>query len=93
MYKSINLIFIFLGLVINTYYNFWFYNRISYGTSQNINHQKFYHFSPKFQDITKRETFILIFLVFWIIFLGFFPGILINSLEIYIIFLNLHMLT
>lgn len=62
MYKSLNLVFIFLGLVINTYYNFLFYNRISYGSGialkQNSGHLN------KCQDVTKRESFILIFLIF-----------------------------
>jgi len=81
MYKSLNLIFIFLGLIINTYYNFWFYNRISFGNTQS------YLITKKIQDVCKREFFILYFIIILILFFGFFPGILINSLENYFIFL------
>ena len=34
-FKSLNFIFIFLGLIFNTYYNFWFFNKVSFGISKN----------------------------------------------------------
>lgn len=86
-FKSLNILFLFLGLVINTYYNFWLFNRLSFGT---LNFQ--IKTSSVFQDITKRESFILVFLIFFIIFFGFFPGLLIYNLETYFIFLNLRVL-
>lgn len=84
-FRSLNFIFIFLGLVINTYYNFWFFNRVSFGNCDNE--------FPTLQDISKREFHILMFYIFWIIFFGFFPGILISNLENYFLILTIKILS
>ena len=91
-FKSLNFIFIFLGLAINTYYNFWFFNRISFGIPKNIISIKLRDHSLGYQDINKREFFILSYLLFLIIFFGFYPGILVYNLETFIIFTNIRIL-
>lgn len=35
MFKSLNIVFIFLGLILNTYYNFLLFNRLVFGNTNN----------------------------------------------------------
>jgi len=88
-YKSLNFVFIGLGIILNTYYNFWFFNRISFGNSYL---KKKIHLL-KNQDLNKKEFYIFLFLIYFIIFFGLFPGLLIKNLEIFFIFLNLEIFT
>jgi NADH:ubiquinone oxidoreductase subunit 4 (subunit M) len=73
--------------VINTYYNFWFFNRVSFG-----NLKKELVNSEIVSSITKREFYILFYLVFFIVFFGFMPGLLLINLENFTIFTILRVL-
>lgn len=84
------LFFLFFGLLINTIYNFWFFNKIFFGVLK-INKCK--KIVILHQDINKREFWTLTILIFWLIFWGFFPEHLINSSQIYLVYLNIRSLS
>jgi NADH:ubiquinone oxidoreductase subunit 4 (subunit M) len=79
-------------LLVNTFYNFWFFNRVFFSTikpgkitylhSSNI-YKVFY--LKKYQDCSKREFFVFITLIFWLIFLGLCPEKLINFTQMHLI--------
>jgi NADH:ubiquinone oxidoreductase subunit 4 (subunit M) len=84
-------------LLINTYFNFWFFNRVFFGSLKSL--IKWYYTFPryvikkKYQDLSKREFFVLFVLIFWLFFLGFFPEKLINFVQIHFVYLNLRSLS
>lgn len=53
------------GIILSAVYGIWYYNRIAFGSISNYLH--------KFNDITKRELFILSPFIFLTIFLGVYP--------------------
>ena len=57
--KSCNLIFLFLGLLINTFYNFYFYSRLAFGnfTVALNNSSQLFSFNL---DLNKNEFFVYI---------------------------------
>jgi NADH:ubiquinone oxidoreductase subunit 4 (subunit M) len=85
-------IFLFFGLLINTFYNFWYFNRVFFGSIKVFFEGK-YTKIQKYQDITKREFFVFIILIFWLIFLGFCPEKLINFTQVHLIYLNIRSLS
>ena len=86
--KSCNLIFLFLGLLINTFYNFYFYSRLAFGnfTVALNNSSQLFSFNL---DLNKNEFFVLCSLVLINVFLGFFPGLLTQTTFIWYSFLTL----
>ena len=67
---SYTLIFLFFGLLVNTIYNFWFFNKVFFGTFlftdnsyQQQSDLKNKKIKTLYQDITKREFITLIILV------------------------------
>ena len=79
---SFLIIFLFLGLLVNTIYNFWFFNKIFFGNLK----PKFIYI--KYQDITYREFLTVVILVISLIILGIFPEKIINYCQIHLIYLN-----
>ena len=72
---SENLILLFIissSLFFSTFYCIWTYNRIFFGKKIIF---------ILFKDLTKNENIILLFFVFFIIFLGIYPNILINLIN------------
>ena len=86
---SFILIFLFFGLLINTIYNFWFFNKVFFGSLKT----KSFNLKVKYQDITLREFFTLIILVIWLIIWGLFPESLINFCQVHLIYLNIRSLS
>jgi NADH-quinone oxidoreductase subunit M len=68
-------IFSATGIILSGAYSLWLFNRISYGNLK-IQHIK------KFSDITRREFYMLLPLIFLTIFLGIYPEILFNKLHL-----------
>jgi len=98
---SYTIIFLFGGLLVNTIYNFWFFNKVFFGT---LKKKKKYILFPLFnnklkikpvtyQDITKREFCTLFILSVWLIIWGIFPEKLINFCQIHLIYLNIRSLS
>lgn len=101
---SFTFFFLFFGLLVNTFYNFWFFNRVFFGSLKN-----FYYFKKtnnnlkkkkivikkfqKYQDVTKREFFTLFILIFWLFFWGIFPEKIINFVQVHFIYLNIRSLS
>ena len=91
MFKSLNIFFIFLGLVLNTYYNFLLFNRlifgnISYSLPLNILNIFYIRFkknrnSINIKDVSFNEYLVLKFLIVLIFFFGFFPSFFIVYTE------------
>jgi len=94
---SFIIFFLFFGLLINTFYNFLFFNRVFFGSLKTNyiykNKNKILINIKKYQDITKREFFTLIILIFWLIFWGLCPEKLINFTQIHLIYLNIRSLS
>jgi len=97
---SYTLIFLFFGLLVNTIYNFWFFNKVFFGTFlftdnsyQQQSDLKNKKIKTLYQDITKREFITLIILVFWLIIWGIFPEKLISFCQIHLIYLNIRSLS
>jgi len=100
---SFIMVFIFFGLLVNTFYNFWFFNRVFFGSLKTLyfttfskndqKSKKLFKKFQKYQDITKREFFTLIILVFWIIFWGLCPEKLINFVQVHLVYLNIRSLS
>ena len=86
---SFILIFLFFGLLINTIYNFWFFNKVFFGSLKT----KSFNLKVKYQDITQREFFTLIILVIWLFIWGLFPEKLINFCQVHLIYLNIRSLS
>jgi NADH:ubiquinone oxidoreductase subunit 4 (subunit M) len=95
-------------LLVNTIYNFWFFNKVFFGTFlftdsfekknsglriDKNNLIKYKKVKTLYQDITKREFITLIILVFWLIIWGIFPEKLINFCQIHLIYLNIRSLS
>jgi NADH-quinone oxidoreductase subunit M len=70
------------GIVLSGAYSLWLFNRIAYG---NLKTQ----YIKGFSDLSKREFYVLLPLIFLTIFLGLYPEVLFNKihlLNIYFIF-------
>ena len=92
MQYNFSFIFVFLfgGLLVNTFYNFWYFNRVFFGLLKNsFNYTKI----QKYQDITKREFFVFLILILWLIIFGLCPQKLINFTQIHLIYLNIRSLS
>jgi proton-translocating NADH-quinone oxidoreductase chain M len=63
------------SIVLSGVYSLWLFNRVSYG---NLKVQ----YIRGFSDITKREFFLLLPLIFLTIFLGFYPEVLFNKIHL-----------
>ena len=61
--------------ILPAFYSLWLFNRVSYG---NLKVQ----YIRGFSDITKREFFLLLPLIFLTIFLGFYPEVLFNKIHL-----------
>lgn len=75
-------IFAALGIILSGAYSLWLFNRVSYGNLK-VQHIK------NFNDISRREFFMLLPLIFLTVFLGIYPEVLLNKihlLNIYYIF-------
>ena len=68
-------IFAASSIVLSGVYSLWLFNRVSYG---NLKVQ----YIRGFSDITKREFFLLLPLIFLTIFLGFYPEVLFNKIHL-----------
>lgn len=94
---SFSFFFLFFGLLINTYFNFWFFNRVFFGSLKSLINWYYsfpkYIIKKKYQDLSKREFFVLFVLIFWLFFWGFFPEKLINFVQIHFVYLNLRSLS
>lgn len=64
-----------LGMILGAVYAIWFYNRLVFGQI------RFYSLQ-KFVDITRREFFILLPLVFLVFFMGIYPVIFLDTFNI-----------
>ena len=106
MFKSLNILFIFIGLVLNTYYNFLLFNRLVFGNIAkplplnfflNFFYKKFKVFSPlsinTIKDLSFNEYLVLKFLVFLIFLFGFFPNYLIIYKETILSIYNVKILS
>jgi NADH:ubiquinone oxidoreductase subunit 4 (subunit M) len=90
-------------LLVNTIYNFWFFNKVFFGTlkkkKKNISIIKSVNFTrlkikpATYQDVTQREFITLLILAIWLIIWGIFPEKLINFCQIHLIYLNIRSLT
>nr|QFQ52395.1 NADH dehydrogenase subunit 4 [Paramoeba aparasomata] len=74
------------SMVFASIYSIWLFNRIIFGELKNYNfliHQKlfFKKWFFKFSDVTKRETFILVPMVFLNLLLGIYPNLIFNLVE------------
>jgi len=68
-------IFAATGIVLSGAYSLWLFNRIAYGNLK-LQHIK------GFSDISKREFHVFLPLIFLTIFLGIYPEVLINKLNL-----------
>nr|YP_010888155.1 NADH dehydrogenase subunit 4 [Fushitsunagia catenata]WJJ67932.1 NADH dehydrogenase subunit 4 [Fushitsunagia catenata] len=66
------------GTVLAAAYSIWLFNRISFGSI------KLQYFSY-FQDVSRREFWILLFLSFLILWMGVYPSIFLNELHFSVI--------
>lgn len=73
-------IFACLGIILAASYSIWLLNRISFTNIKNLN-------AKLFQDISRREFWILFTFFFLILIIGIFPNIVLNN--IYFSVLNL----
>jgi proton-translocating NADH-quinone oxidoreductase chain M len=64
-----------IGIVLSGAYSLWLFNRIAYGNLK-LQHIK------GFSDISKREFHVFLPLIFLTIFLGIYPEVLINKLNL-----------
>jgi NADH:ubiquinone oxidoreductase subunit 4 (subunit M) len=62
-------------MIIGGCYSLWLFNRIAYGNLK-VQHIK------GFSDISKREFFLLLPLIFLTIFLGVYPEVLFNKIHL-----------
>jgi NADH-quinone oxidoreductase subunit M len=67
------------GVILSAAYNIWFYNRLCYGVvSPHISY---------YSDLNKRETFLLLFLLFFVFYLGVRPDFVLETLHLPVSFL------
>jgi NADH-ubiquinone oxidoreductase chain 4 len=64
------------GMVLSACYALFLYNRVCFGSMS-----LFIKDSPQNRDISRREIFVLIPLIFFTIFLGIYPNIVLDSLH------------
>jgi NADH-ubiquinone oxidoreductase chain 4 len=62
-----------ISMVLSASYSFWFFNRISYGTESSYLNNVY--------DLSRREFFVLLPLLFLTILLGLFPNIVLDTLH------------
>ena len=78
-----------LGMLFSAIYSIWFYNRLVFGELRLFNHlyllstvnQQYLFYKNwflKFADLTKREFFIFLPLVFLNLYLGVYPNVILN---------------
>lgn len=72
-YAKVFVFLAFLGMVLPLVYSLWLYIRLVYG-GLNVN------FVTYFSDVTRREFFYLLFLGFFVLFLGLMPNFLLDYL-------------
>ena len=97
---SFVIFFLFFGLLINTFYNFWFFNRVFFGSIKtyytfkvkNKNNIILIKKFQKFQDITKREFGVLSVLIFWLVFWGIYPDKIFHFMQTHFLYLNIRSL-
>lgn len=66
------------GMVLGAIYSLWLYNRVMFGVIKIKN-------IKQFKDITKREFFLFIFLIFFVFLIGIYPEIFFKSMHVSIL--------
>ena len=76
LFKQNIFVFIFalLSIILTMIYSIWLYNRVFFGI---LNKNIVYY-----NDLNLNEFFVLLSLLFFVIFFGFFPNFILNNLEL-----------
>jgi NADH:ubiquinone oxidoreductase subunit 4 (subunit M) len=64
-----------IGLILGGVYGIWFYNRVVFGQIR-------FYALQKFIDLTRREFFLLIPLIFLVFSMGIYPIIFLNTFNL-----------
>ena len=68
----------FLGVFLSVFYSFWLYNRVCFFFFKSF-------FFNKVSDLSTREIVVVVFLIFFVLFLGIFPFNFIWLLEVFFV--------
>ena len=74
-FSSILVLFIILNTILSAGYSIWLYNRLSFGVLK-------LQYISSFQDISRREFWILCYFLILILLFGIYPNLVLNELHV-----------